>query len=472
LAERGDIMSDTYDFDLVVLGAGPGGYVGAIRASQLGLKCAVIEKDKPGGVCLNIGCIPSKALIHQAETYMHRGDLVEMGIALDESAFDYGPVFKKSRNAADTLSKGVRYLLKKNKVEYIEGAAVLSGPHSVTVGGDRTITGRNIMIATGSRPREIPIFPFDGKKVLSSTDALMLEKLPKTLLILGGGYIGMEFAHIMSSFGVQVTVVEMLDRILPLADQDVVNVFRKNIEKRGVRILTSTKAEKMNLTATGVDLTIRSPEGNAEVLSADAMIVSVGRSTNIENIGLEGLSIKTERGFILVDEHYRTNVPSIFAVGDVINTPQLAHVAMKEAELAAEFMAGKTNHGKLDPATVPAAIFTEPQIASFGPTEAQLEASGRTYKKASFPYRGAGKSVAIERSEGMVKLLYDDTKGNRLIAAHVVGADAAEIIHELILAHHADLPLADVAEMVHIHPTLSEAIMEAGRTAEGWAVHI
>lgn len=461
-------MAD-YNYDLVVIGSGPGGYVAAIRATQLGMSAAVIEKEKPGGVCLNVGCIPSKALIHQAEIYGYRKDLEELGITVDESKFDYGKVYKKSRQAADRLSKGVSGLLKKNKVEYIEGRATLKGQHEVAVEGGKTVTAKSILIATGSRPREIPGFEFDEKQVLSSTGALYLEKLPKKLIVLGGGYIGMEFAHVMSSFGVQVTVVEMLDKVLPLSDPEVVAVLEKDFKRRPVEILTSTKAEKLTRNKSGIKLEVSNKDGK-QTLEADMLLVSVGRAPNTEDLGLEKVGVKTEKGFIKVRDYYQTDVSGIYAIGDCVATPQLAHVASKEGEIAVEHMAGHHPEKTVDPDLIPAAIYTEPQIASYGPTEEQAKERGLNFDKAVFPYRGAGKSVAIGHPDGMVKILYDkDTQ--EFIAAHVVGHNATELIHELLLGKRSELLSEDIATMIHAHPTLSEAVMEAARAAEGWAIH-
>lgn len=461
------------DYDLIVIGSGPGGYVAAIRANQLGMKAAVIEKEKPGGVCLNVGCIPSKALIHQAEIYGYRKELEEMGFKLDGSGFDYGTIFKKSRQAADRLSKGVSGLLKKNKADYIEGTGAISAKGEVTVADSAGKTtkhkAKNILVATGSRPREIPGFEFDEKQVLSSTGALYLESLPKSLIILGGGYIGMEFAHVMSSFGVEVTVVEMLDRIIPNSDSEAVAVLEKDIRKRGVQILTSTKAEKLTKNKSGVKLEASSKEGK-KTLEAEKLLVSVGRAPNTDGIGLEKVGVKVDRGFVTVGDYYQTNVPGIYAIGDVVATPQLAHVASKEGEIAVEFMAGHHPEKTVDPDLVPAAIYTEPQIASFGPTEEQAKERGLSFEKAVFPYRGAGKSVAIGHPDGIVKILFDK-KTHEFLAAHVAGHTATELIHELLLGKRSELLPEDIATMIHAHPTLSEAVMESARAAEGWAIH-
>jgi len=464
-------MAQNYDYDLVVIGSGPGGYVAAIRASQLGLKAAIIEKDKPGGVCLNIGCIPSKALIHQAEVYSHIDELSSLGVTVDTKGFDYSKVFKKSRVAAEKLSKGVQFLLKKNGVEFISGHGTIVSQHEVSIDDEKKVSGKFLLVATGSRPKEIPGFEFDEKQVISSTGALMLEKLPSKMIILGAGYIGMEFAHIMNSFGVDVTVVEMLDQILPLSDAEAVDVLYKQFKKRGIKMLTGTKASGLTKNQKGVKLTVESPDGKKEELTGDILMVAVGRSPNTEDVGLDKVGVKTERGFVTVGDYYQTSVPGIYAIGDVTPSPLLAHVASKEGEIAVEHMAGKNPEKKLSPDLIPAAIYTEPQLASIGPTEEELKKQGQSYKKATFPYRGAGKSVAVGQPEGMVKILYrEDT--HEILAAHVAGANATELIHELLLAKRTELLPEDIAETVHAHPTLSEAVMEAARAAEGWAIHV
>jgi dihydrolipoamide dehydrogenase len=419
---------------------------------------------------LNIGCIPSKALIHQAEVYTHRKELEAMGFKLDASGFDYSKVFKKSRQVSERIVKGVQGLLKKNKVEYIQGTGVLTGQHEVTVDGKKKVTGKNILIATGSRPRTIPGFDFDEKQVLSSTGALYLEELPKSLIILGGGYIGMEFAHIMSSFGVEVTVVEMLDRIIPNADPEAVSVLERDIRRRGVEIMTSTKAEKLTKNKNGIKLEVSGGDGT-KTLEAEKLLVSVGRAPNTEEMGLEQVGVKTGKGFITVGDFYQTDVSGVYAIGDVVTTPQLAHVASKEGEIAVEHMAGHSPEKHVDPDLIPAAIYTEPQIASFGPTEAEAKERGLSFEKAVFPYRGAGKSVAIGQPDGLVKILYEKDS-HELLAAHIVGSTATELIHELLLGKRSELLPEDIATTIHAHPTLSEAVMEAARAAEGWAIHV
>ncbi len=459
-----------FDYDVLIMGSGPGGYVAGIRAGQLGLKAAVIERDKVGGVCLNVGCIPSKTLIHQAELFRSLPALKEMGITVDTKGFDYAHVFDKSRKAADTLSKGVQFLLKKNKVELIVGDAVLSGKNDVTLKDGKKITGKNIIIATGSRPKIIPGFEFDEERVLSSTGALMLKKLPKKAVILGAGAIGVEFAHVWNSFGVEVHLVEMMDRILPLEDAEAVQVLARSFQKRGVQMSTSTKAVSLQKSGSGVSVVLEDKAAKRTTVEADLILVAIGRTCNTDTIGLDKVGIVAEKGFIPVGDYNQTKVPGIYAVGDVVATPLLAHVAFKEAEMAVERIAGKNPSPRLDLLSIPGATYCEPQVASFGLPEWKAVEKGIAYAKASFPYRGAGKSVAVDQTEGFVKVIYDP-KTKEILGAHIVGADATELIHELLLARTAELLPEDIATMIHAHPTLSEAVGEAMRAVEGWAIH-
>ena len=459
-----------HDFDLIVVGAGPGGYVSAIRAAQLGLKTAVVEKDKPGGVCGNWGCIPSKALINQAEGFERIKDLEAIGVNVDTSNFNYATVQKKSRDAADRSGKGVQFLLKKNKIEYIQGTAVLNGPQSLLVDG-KEYKARFILLAAGSRPRQLPGFEFDENQVLSSTGILSLTQLPKSLIILGSGAIGMEFAYVMSVFGVKVTVVEMLPRILPLEDHETSAVVEKAFKARGVSFFTSAKATELKKNSQGVSLTLQLADNKTQILEAEKILVAVGRVPNTENLGLEKVGIKTDRGFVVVKDYYQTDVPSIYAIGDLIPSPLLAHVASKEGEIAVEHIAGKAHEKRVDPLSIPGATYCEPQIASFGYTEEKLKEKGLAYKAYTFPYTGNGKANAIEHQEGLVKVLMD-AKTHEILGGHAAGAYATEIIHEILLARKAELLPEDIATMVHAHPTISESVMEAARGLEGWAIHI
>ena len=459
-----------YDYDLLVLGAGPGGYVAAIRATQLGLKAGVIEKDKPGGVCLNIGCIPSKALIHQAELMRCAKELEQIGVKVDASALDYGKVFAYSRKAADTLSRGVGFLLKKNKIDLIEGEGVITSAHEIQVKGHGKVTGKNLLIATGSRPRSIPGFEFDEKTVLSSTGALMLEKLPKRICVLGGGAIGVEFAHIMNAFGVEVHLVEMLEQLLPLEDEEAVQILVRLFKKRSIKIYTSTKATGYTKSGKAVKVSLEGREGKQD-LEVDQILLVVGRVPNTDGIGLEKIGIKPEKGFIPVGDYYQSSAAGIYAIGDVVNSPALAHVASKEGEIAAEHLAGHQTPARLDPHAIPGAVYCEPQLASFGYTEKAAKEADLEFEKAVFPYRGVGKSVAVGKSDGILKLLVEK-ETREILGAHVVGAEATELIHEILLAKSAELLPEDIAMMIHAHPTLSEGVMEMARMAEGWAIHV
>ncbi|HVP18306.1 MAG TPA: dihydrolipoyl dehydrogenase [Spirochaetia bacterium] len=460
-----------YDYDVVILGGGPGGYVAGIRAGQLGLKAAVIERDKVGGVCVNEGCIPSKALIHQAELFRSIPSLKEIGLSVDTKGFDYKAVFDKSRKASDALMKGVQFLLKKNKAVTIPAEGTLSGRNEITLKDGKKITGKNIVIATGSRPRVIPGFEFDEERVLSSTGAIMLTKLPKKAIILGAGAIGVEFAHIFNAFGVEVHLVEMLDRILPIEDAEAVKVLARAFQKRGVQMYTGTKAVSVQKTAGGVSVVLEDKGGARKAVDADQILVVVGRTPNTDGIGLEKVGITTEKGFIPVGDFNQTKVSGIYAIGDVVNTPLLAHVAFKEAEIAIEHMAGKSPEPRIDPLSIPSATYCEPQVASFGLPEWKAVEQKLSFAKASFPYRGAGKSVALEQTEGFVKVIYEP-KTKEILGVHIVGADATEIMHEMLLGRTAELLPEDIALMIHAHPTLSEAVGEAMRAVEGWAIHV
>ncbi|MCK5075282.1 MAG: FAD-dependent oxidoreductase, partial [Calditrichia bacterium] len=346
----------------------------------------------------------------------------------------------------------------------------ITGENEVSLSTGEKLNGKNIMIATGSRPIEIPGFEFDGEKILSSDHALMLEKLPKKAVILGAGAIGAEFSHIWNGFGVEVHLVELLDQVLPLEDTEIAPVVERAFKKRGIKVHTSSKATAVTKNKDGVVVTIEDKNGKTGEIEADVLLVVVGRKPNTENIGLENVGIATERGFIEVKDYYATSVSNIFAIGDVVASPLLAHVASKEAEIAIEFMAGHKTIAKIDPNTIPGAVYCEPQVASFGLTEKQCKEQEIEYKKVTFPYRGAGKSVAIGKSEGMVKVIYNpETK--ELFGCHIVGAEATELIHELLLAKTSELLPEDIATMIHAHPTLSETLMEVMRAVEGWVIH-
>ncbi|MBI5594318.1 MAG: dihydrolipoyl dehydrogenase [Deltaproteobacteria bacterium] len=464
-------MSDLVTYDVVIIGAGPGGYVAGIRAAQLGLKVCIIEKDKPGGVCLNWGCIPSKSLIHQACLYGNRHELEQMGVEIDTRNFDYGRVQRKSREATQRLNTGVGYLLKKNKVDLIQGTARIVSRNKVVIqGSDKTIEGRNIIIATGSRPAEIPGFEFDEEQVLSSTGILSMTKLPQSLIILGAGAIGCEFAYIMNSFGVKVTLVEMADHVLPFEDAEVAGVLENSFKLSGIQVLTATRAVSLEKTNAGVVVSLVGGDGKQQKLEAEKALCVFGRRPNTDNIGLRSIGLKPEKGYIPVGDFYETTVKGVYAIGDVVATPLLAHVASKEGEIAVEHIAGRKTKTRIDIHAIPSAIYCEPQVASFGLREGEAKEKNIPYKKVLFPYKGVGKAVAIDHAEGMVKLLCDP-ETQEILGCHIIGHDATELIHEVLLAKSSELLPEDIAHMVHAHPTISEALMEVAKAVNGEAIH-
>ena len=479
-----------YDFDIAVIGAGPGGYVAAIRAAQLGLKVGIVEKDKAGGVCLNVGCIPSKSLIHQAELVLGSAGLAALGAGVDLSTLDYSKAFKASRKAAERLSKGVSFLLKKNGIEYIQATATLKSATEIVLDNGRVISAAAIILATGSRPRELPGFEFNEETILSSTGALMLQNVPKRAVILGAGAIGMELGSVWNAFGSDVTIVELADRALPLEDAEAGLVVRKAFEKRGIRFVIGQGARGMKKKGDSIVVTLKAAEGassgnsssegsssEGSTLEADAVLVAVGRRPNIENLGLEELGIKLERGFIPVGEYGETAAAGIYAIGDIVATPLLAHVASKEGEIAAERIAQLLKgspapaESRIDLSTVPSAVYCEPELASFGLSVEKAAADGIRHEAFSFPFRGIGKAVATEKPDGFVKIVHDPESGE-ILGASIVGERATDIIHELILARRSELTLEEIADMVHAHPTIAEGVMEAAKGALGRAVHI
>jgi len=461
-----------FDYDVFVIGAGPGGYVAAVKAAKSGFKTGLAEKNSLGGVCLNVGCIPSKSLISQADIYSNCIDAKYMGVTADFSQFDYSKVFKKSRSVVNRLTKGVGFLLKSNGVEVFEAEAGLYDNHTIVLKGEdkKTVTAKNIILATGSSPREIENFQFDEDKIISSTGALMLEKLPKRIAILGAGAIGIEFAYIMNSFGVEVHLIELLDRIVPLEDGEISKTLHNSFTRKGIKISTSHKADSYSTLNTGaVSLNLKNKDGSKNIV-VDKILVAVGRKPNIDRIGLETIGIHTEKGFIKVGDYYKTNVDSVYAIGDIVRTPQLAHVASKEAEIAVNHITGVETEKFIDDRTIPSAVYSEPQVASFGRTEEYLIDNNIAYDKTQVSYRGLGKAVAVGKTDGFVKILYDK-KDKSILGAHIIGAEATELIHELLLSASAGISSSMVADTVHAHPTFSELIMETMKTIDGSGGH-
>jgi dihydrolipoamide dehydrogenase len=458
-------------FDVVIIGGGPGGYVASIRASQLGMKACVIEKDQVGGVCLNVGCIPTKNLIHQAELFSSQRELIKLGIKIDATGFKYDKVVNNSKKAVKTLIGGVGYLLKKNKVEVIKGTAEINSTTSIILENGKEIRGKNIVIATGSRPQQFPGFECDEKQTLSSTGVLNLKKLPKSMVILGAGAIGCEFAYVLNSFGVEVSLVEMAEHILPTEDAETMSVLADRFKKNGIEIYTGTRALNLEKTENSVIITIEQKGGSQIKLTAEKTLCAFGRTPNTEKIGLKKIGIETEKGCIPVNDYYQTKVKGIFAIGDVLATPQLAHVASREGEIAMNYLAGMKPEPKINPDEIVSAIFCEPQVASFGLREEQAKTKNIPYRKVIFPYAGLGKAVAIGKTEGMVKLLVDP-ETREILGAHLIGCFATELIHEILLAKTAELLPEDITRMIHAHPTISEGVIEVMRAVNGEAIHI
>ncbi len=462
-------------FDVVVIGAGPGGYVAAIRAAQLGLTVAIVDKEWLGGVCLNIGCIPSKALLKNAEvahTLRERGK--DFGFSFDNLKLDYATAVKRSRQVSDRLTRGVGFLMKKYNIPVVMGTAKITSATTVNViaadGTAQELSASNIIIATGSQPVVVPSITVDGEKVLTYREAILQEKQPKSVVIIGAGAIGLEFATVWNSYGTEVTLVEMLPRIAPLEDEEVSAELTKSFTKRGIKSLVETRVQKIETTAKGVKVSVSGKDGE-QVLEAEQALVAIGFKPNSANMGLEEVGVVlTERKHIQVDERMSTNVPGIWAIGDVTGKLLLAHVASTQGILCAEAIAGLETQ-PIDYAMVPRATYSQPQIASFGYTEAQLIEQGKTVKVGKFPFQPNGKALGMGEYAGFVKILVDDKYGE-ILGAHMIGPEVSELLPELTLAQQNELTISEIAHNIHAHPTLSEALMEAAENAEGKAIHI
>jgi dihydrolipoamide dehydrogenase len=463
------------NFDVVVIGAGPGGYVAAIRAAQLKLSVAIVDKEWLGGVCLNVGCIPSKALLRNAEiahTLRERGK--DFGFTFENLKLDYPAAVKRSRQVSDRLTRGVGFLMKKYNIPVVMGNARLTSNTTVNVssadGTTRELQANNIIIATGSHPVVLPGITVDGEKVLTYREAILQEKLPESVVIIGAGAIGLEFATVWNSYGTEVTLVEMLPRIAPLEDEEVSAELNKSFTKRGIKNLVETRVEKIEPTKKGVKVTVSGKDGE-QVLEAEQALVAIGFKPNSANLGLEEIGVVlTERKHIQVDERMSTNVPGIWAIGDVTGKLLLAHVASTQGILCAEAIAGLETQ-PIDYAMVPRATYSQPQVASFGYTEAQLQEQGKTVKVGKFPFQPNGKALGLGDYAGFVKILVDDKYGE-ILGAHMIGPEVSELLPELTLAQQNELTISEIAHNIHAHPTLSEALMEAAESAEGKAIHI
>jgi len=464
-------MESTYD--VTIIGAGPGGYIAAIRAAQLGLKVALVEKEHLGGVCLNWGCIPTKALLRNAEviSLLRRGK--EFGFTVAGFEADFGAAVDRSRKVSGRLVKGVGALMRKNKVEVIEGVGVLKSPNVVEValgeGGARVLETRNVIVATGGRARAIPGIEADGERVLTYREAIVLRELPASAVIVGAGPIGMEFAHVWSAYGAEVIVVEMLPRVLPLEDEEVSKEVARAFKRRKVRVLTSTRVQGVEATPSGARVDVVGEQGE-QVLEAERVLVAIGVRPNSAGLGLEELGVRMERGNVVVDERMRASVDTVYAIGDVTGKLPLAHVASAQGIVAVETIAGVETQ-PLDYEAMPRCTYCQPQVASFGLTEAQAAERGHEVKIGKFPFRANGKALGLGDYDGFVKIVADENNGE-ILGASLVGPEVTELLPELVLAHNLELTPEEIARAVHAHPTLSEALMEAAHGVFGEAIHL
>lgn len=464
-------MSDT-NFDVIVLGGGPGGYVAAIRSAQLGLKTAVVEKDHLGGICLNWGCIPTKALLRSAEIYRNMKHAEDYGLSASNISFDLQKIVERSKGVSKQLNGGVGHLLKKNKVAVFDGTGTLTAAGKMTVEGKdkkkTALTAKNIIIATGARARTLSGLEPDGKLVWTYREALRPDTMPKSMLVVGSGAIGIEFADFYSTLGADVTVVEIFDKILPVEDDEISKLAQKQLGKHGLKFRTGTKVSKLDKKSNQVTATLEK-NGKTEQITVDRVISAVGVVGNIENLGLEALGIKTDRGCIVTDEFSRTNVPGVFAIGDVAGPPMLAHKAEHEGVVCIEKIAGLSAH-PIDKSKIPGCTYCHPQIASVGLNEQTAKAEGRDVKIGRFPFAGNGKAIALGEAEGLVKTIFD-AKTGELLGAHMIGAEVTELIQGFVVAMGLETTEEELMHTVFPHPTLSEMMHESVLDAYGRAIH-
>ncbi len=462
------------NFDLIVIGSGPGGYVAAIRATQLGLKVAVVERESLGGICLNWGCIPTKALLKSAQVFEYISHAKDYGITIGKPEANFVDMVKRSRDVASKMSKGVNFLMDKNKITVIKGEGKLTATKKVAVtleGKTQEYTAKNIIIATGARARQLPNLPVDGVKIIEYRKAMSLPTQPKSMVVVGSGAIGMEFAYFYNAIGTKVTVVEYLDAVLPREDEEISKEITKVFKKSGVTIVTGAAVQDVDTKGAGCKVrVINNKTKKEEFIECDVVLSAAGISPNTENIGLETLGIKTEKGFINVDKFYQTNVANIFAIGDVIPTQALAHVASAEGIICVEKIAG--HHPEpIDYNNIPACTYCSPEVASVGYTEAQAKEKGYQIKVGKFPFSASGKASAAGANAGFVKLIFD-AKYGEILGAHMVGLNVTEMIAEIVVARKLETTGMDIVKTVHPHPTMSEAIMEAAAAAYGEVIHL
>jgi dihydrolipoamide dehydrogenase len=455
-------------FDIIVLGSGPGGYVTAIRASQLGFKTAIIEKESLGGVCLNWGCIPTKALLKSAQVFDYLKHAEDYGLTVKDAGSDFGKVIERSRGVADGMSKGVQFLMKKNKIEVINGFGKLKPGKKVEVDG-KEYSADHIIIATGARSRELPNLKQDGKKVIGYREAMSLEKQPKSMIVVGSGAIGVEFAHFYNAMGTEVTIVEFLPNLVPLEDEEVSKQFERSFKKAGIKVMTNSSVEKLDTSGKQVKATVKTKKGE-ETLEAEIVLSAVGIASNIENIGLEDVGIVVDRNKIMVNDWYQTNIPGYYAIGDIVPGPALAHVASAEGITCVEKIAGMHVEA-IDYGNIPGCTYATPEIASVGMTEKQAKEAGYDLKIGKFPFSASGKASAAGTKDGFVKVIFDAKYGEWL-GCHMIGAGVTDMIAEAVLGRKLETTGHEVLKAIHPHPTMSEAVMEAVADAYGEVIHL
>jgi dihydrolipoamide dehydrogenase len=462
------------NYDIIVIGSGPGGYVTAIRASQLGMKTAIIEKESLGGICLNWGCIPTKALLKSANVYEYLSHASDYGITVNGASADFNAIIERSRGVANGMSSGIQFLMKKNKIDVIKGYGTVKPGKKVSVTGeDGSITEytaeKGIILATGARSRQLPNLPQDGKKIIGYREAMTLPSQPKKMVVVGSGAIGVEFAYFYNTLGTEVTIVEYLPNIVPVEDEEVSKQLEKSFKKSGVKIMTNSSVESVDTSGNGCVVTVKTAKGE-EKIECDVVLSAVGVETNIEKLGLEEVGIATDRGRVLVNEFYQTNIPGYYAIGDIVPGPALAHVASAEGIICVEQIAG--HHPEpLDYGNIPGCTYCSPEVASVGITEKAAKEKGLDIKIGKFPFSASGKASASGTKDGFVKLIFD-AKYGELLGAHMIGANVTEMIAEIVAIRKLEVTGEALIKTVHPHPTMSEAIMEAAAAAYGEVIHL
>ncbi len=460
-------------YDLIVIGSGPGGYVAAIRASQLGMKVGVVEREELGGICLNWGCIPTKALLKSAQVYEYINHSKDYGIDVKDASVDFASMVKRSREVAGGMSKGIQFLFKKNKIDHLDGhGKLLKGKKVEVTGKDNkktTYEAKHVILATGGRSRELPSLPIDNEKIIGYRKAMVMDKQPKKMVVVGSGAIGVEFAYFYNSIGTEVTIVEFMPNIVPVEDEEVSKALARNFKKNGIKIMLESEVTKVDTKGNGCKVTVKTKKGE-EILDCDVVLSAVGVTTNLENLGLEETGVKTEKGKVIVDDYYKTNVDGVYAIGDIVHGPALAHVASAEGIICVEKMAGHSPE-PLNYNNIPGCTYCQPEVASVGYTEKGAKEAGYEIKVGKFPFSASGKAKAAGAPDGFVKVIFDAKYGEWL-GCHMIGANVTEMIAEAVAARKLETTGHEIIKTVHPHPTMSEAVMEAAADAYGEVIHL